>query len=85
MSSDSGVPLVYVPGKLYRESGVKYTYGGDEHGALTGDIGHYKIGDRVHLIPGHCDPTVNMHSYFVCVRKGIVEEIWPISARGPGI
>ena len=44
------------------------------------------LGDTVWLIPGHCDPTVNLHDHFVCVRGGLesgrVEAIWPVDARG---
>jgi D-serine deaminase-like pyridoxal phosphate-dependent protein len=38
--------------------------------------------ERVFLIPGHCDPTVNLYDYLVAVRSGIVEGVWPIEARG---
>jgi len=41
-----------------------------------------QVGDRVRLIPGHCDPTVNLYDELVCVRHGRVASIWPISARG---
>jgi 3-hydroxy-D-aspartate aldolase len=85
VSCDCGDPLPVVPNKPLRESGVKYTYAGDEHGILRGDISNYNVGDRVLLVPSHCDPTVNLHDYFVCIRNGKVEEIWPITARGPGL
>ncbi|TMH56529.1 MAG: DSD1 family PLP-dependent enzyme, partial [Betaproteobacteria bacterium] len=39
-------------------------------------------GDKVMLIPGHCDPTVNLHDWYVAVRAGPVEALWPITARG---
>ena len=42
------------------------------------------IGEKVLLIPSHCDPTVNLHDWFVCIRNNVVVDIWPISARGPG-
>ena len=32
--------------------------------------------------PGHCDPTVNLYDWYVCVRSGVVEALWPITARG---
>ena len=41
-----------------------------------------QLGDKVWLIPGHCDPTVNLHDWYVGVRHGRVEALWPISARG---
>lgn len=56
----------------------------DEHGKLI--LGPkakpLKVGEKVWLIPGHCDPTVNLHDWYVGVRNGRVEALWPISARG---
>ncbi len=56
----------------------------DEHGKLK--LGpkakKLKLGDKVMLIPGHCDPTVNLHDWYVGVRGGRVEALWPIAARG---
>jgi D-serine deaminase-like pyridoxal phosphate-dependent protein len=40
------------------------------------------LGDKLRLIPGHIDPTVNLHDWIVCVRAGRVEELWPVTARG---
>ncbi|HZV91629.1 MAG TPA: DSD1 family PLP-dependent enzyme [Caldimonas sp.] len=63
----------------------------DEHTVLqarpaSGAASLPGIGDTVWLIPGHCDPTVNLHSSYVVVRGGLdagrVEAIWPIEARG---
>ena len=34
------------------------------------------------LVPGHCDPTCNVHDWYVGVRNGKVETLWPVSARG---
>jgi hypothetical protein len=36
----------------------------------------------VRLIPGRCDPTVNLYDWHVCIRGGRVEQLWPITARG---
>lgn len=41
-----------------------------------------KLGDKLRLIPGHCDPTVNMYDWIVGVRKGVVEEVWRVAGRG---
>jgi 3-hydroxy-D-aspartate aldolase len=41
-----------------------------------------KLNDRLKLIPGHCDPTVNVHDWLVGVRDGRVEALWPVTARG---
>ncbi len=77
---DAGPPAVYDHPEL------GYEFKGDEHGMLsipeTGSS--LAIGDKVMLIPGHCDPTVNMYDQFVAVRNGWVEAVWPIDGRGPG-
>jgi D-serine deaminase-like pyridoxal phosphate-dependent protein len=40
------------------------------------------LGDRLWLIPGHCDPTVNLYDWIVGVRGTRVESVWPVAARG---
>ena len=54
--------------------------GGDEHGVLVGGP-RLDVGDRVVLLPAHCDPTVALHDFWVCHRGGVVETVEPI-ARG---
>lgn len=62
-----------------------FSSGGDEHGVLNGvPPGLLPVGSKVALIPSHCDPTVNQHFAFIGVRAGVVEQIFPIDARGPG-
>ena len=34
------------------------------------------------LVPGHCDPTVNLYDWIVGVRGTRVECLWPVAARG---
>jgi len=76
-SVDSGMPLVLdVPG-------ASYTKASDEHGVIElAGPGTLKLGQKVRLVPGHCDPTVNLYDWLVCYRGESVEAIWPISARG---
>jgi 3-hydroxy-D-aspartate aldolase len=74
-SVDSGMPTVW--GK----EGLKFTKASDEHGFIEGPQPP-ALGDKLLLVPGHCDPTVNLYDWYVCVRRGIVEQIWPITARG---
>ena len=68
--------------------GVRYTPLGDEHGSLVWDDGYTKsnqtlqIGDRVELIPSHCDTTINLFDTYYAHRNGKIEAIWPITARG---
>ena len=40
------------------------------------------LGDKPLLIPGHVDPTVNLHDWIVAVRNDRVEAVWPVDARG---
>lgn len=77
LSVDSGMPLVAdLPG-------VEFQKASDEHGVLALPAGTtLKVGDKLRLIPGHCDPTVNLYDWIVGVRNGKVECVWPITARG---
>ena len=76
-SIDSGMPSVA------DYPGVEYVKASDEHGVLQlNGAAHFRVGDKLKLIPGHCDPTVNLYDWFVCVRNGRVEALWPITARG---
>ena len=77
-SVDSGMPLVH------ERPGVKYVKASDEHGVLTVTAGARapRLGEKLLLVPGHCDPTVNLYDWFVCARKGRVEALWPVTARG---
>lgn len=77
-SVDSGLPLVW------GHEGLRYVRASDEHGVLEIADGAAAppLGAKLLLVPGHCDPTVNLHDWYVCVRRGVVEALWPISARG---
>ncbi|MDQ0392910.1 DSD1 family PLP-dependent enzyme [Labrys monachus] len=78
LAVDSGLPLVW------QREGVTYAGASDEHGKLTLAPGSspLKLDERVMLVPGHCDPTVDRYDWYVGVRNGRVECLWPISARG---
>lgn len=74
-SVDSGLPSVW------QRPGLAYVGASDEHGKLEGkDLP--RLGEKLLLVPGHCDPTVNLYDWYVCVRGGKVEALWPITARG---
>ena len=49
---------------------------------LSGSPGQLDIGAKIELITPHCDPTVNLHSRYHCVRGDTLVEIWPVDARG---
>jgi len=77
-SVDSGMPGVW------ERPGLSYTHASDEHGWVEIGPGAAPpgLGDKLLLVPGHCDPTVNLYDWYVCVRGGVVEALWPITARG---
>jgi 3-hydroxy-D-aspartate aldolase len=75
-SVDSGLPVVY------GRTDVKYIKCSDEHGVIEDLQGVLKVNDKLRLVPGHCDPTCNVHDWYVGVRGGKVEVVWPVSARG---
>ncbi|MEN3293822.1 MAG: D-threonine aldolase [Burkholderiales bacterium] len=76
-SVDSGMPSVW------RRGDLKYLKASDEHGVIvTPDSSAVALGEQLMLIPGHCDPTVNLYDLLVCIRGGRVEALWPIAARG---
>ena len=77
-SVDSGLPFVY------GRTDVKYIKCSDEHGVIDDPNGVLKVNDKLRLVPGHCDPTCNVHDWYVGVRNGKVETLWPVSARGKG-
>lgn len=75
-SVDSGLPVIFGRGD------VEYTKCSDEHGVVADPDGVLKVGDKLRLVPGHCDPTANVHDWYVGVRGDKVEVLWPVSARG---
>ena len=83
---DSGLPKVHA---FSSRSELVYSNGGDEHGILKPAAGSTRLpslGSMLWLIPGHCDPTVNLHDVMIGVRggllKGVVERIINVDARG---
>jgi D-serine deaminase-like pyridoxal phosphate-dependent protein len=77
-SGESGLPLVH------DRPGLTVTGLSDEHSKIEIAPGtpRPRLGEKLLLIPGHCDPTINLHDDYVCIRNGIVETSWPIQARG---
>lgn len=75
-SVDSGLPFVF------GRKDVEYVKCSDEHGVVADPSSALKVNDKLRLVPGHCDPTCNVHDWYVGVRGGKVETLWPVSARG---
>ncbi|MBD3642428.1 MAG: DSD1 family PLP-dependent enzyme [Marinobacter sp.] len=75
-SVDSGLPFIF------GRDDVEYIKCSDEHGVIADPQGVLAINEKLKLVPGHCDPTCNVHDWYVGVRNGKVETLWPVSARG---
>ncbi len=75
-SVDSGLPVIF------GRDDVEYIKCSDEHGVIADPNGALKLNDKLKLIPGHCDPTCNVYDWYVGVRGGKVECLWPVTARG---
>ena len=78
VSIDSGMPTVW------QRPDVRYVSASDEHGKLEygSETTAVKLGETLRLVPGHCDPTVDRFDWYVGVRGGRVECLWPVAARG---
>lgn len=76
LSTDAGPPK---PKAL----DARYLLRGDEHGEVAFDGGNpLALGDKVEIIPSHCDTTINLHDVYYVTRDGWVVAVWPIAARG---
>jgi D-serine deaminase-like pyridoxal phosphate-dependent protein len=71
LAFDSGPPLVC------GEPAATYEPASDEHGRLgiSGATNRLRIGDKIRLVPGHCDPTVNLYDWCVGIRGNRVEQL----------
>ena len=76
MSAESGLPRVFAA------DDIEYIGISDEHGVLADPADRLRLNDRLRLIPGHCDPTCNLHDWIVALRGDRVEALWPVGARG---
>lgn len=83
---DAGLPQVLARAPTGE---LEYLNGGDEHGILKPANGNQRVprlDETIWLVPGHCDPTVNLHNHLVGVsgglEKGRVEKIIRVDARG---
>ena len=83
---DSGLPKVLT---LEPTGELEFANGGDEHGILRPANGNQRLprlDETVWLIPGHCDPTVNLHNVLIGVAGGLqngrVDKIIRVDARG---
>jgi D-serine deaminase-like pyridoxal phosphate-dependent protein len=78
MATDAGSPLV-----MGHESAERYEFFGDEHGLVTsGPHSSFRRGDRLELVPPHCDPTVDRYDFIWLVRDHVLVGVADVDARG---
>lgn len=76
-SVDSGLPAIAGRPDLVFDTPS------DEHGIIRGPRQALPaLEQRLRLVPGHCDPTVNLHDWIIGIRADKVAAIWPVDARG---
>jgi D-serine deaminase-like pyridoxal phosphate-dependent protein len=72
-----------MPG-VWQQTAMRISSAADEHARLEYpcEVAGPALGDKLRLVPRHCDPTIDRFDWYVGVRAGRVECVWPISARG---
>ncbi|UXT85163.1 DSD1 family PLP-dependent enzyme [Agrobacterium tumefaciens] len=75
-SVDSGLPTVF------GRSDLAFVDASDEHGKIDDPGKTLVLGEKLKLVPGHCDPTCNLYDWYVVVRGERVEALWPVTGRG---
>ncbi|GEM74942.1 DSD1 family PLP-dependent enzyme [Vibrio sagamiensis] len=78
LSIDSGMATVL------DNTNLIYQTGGDEHGIIHAKNKEHNlnIGDRIVLVPSHCDTTLNNFDFAYCVRENKVINKICIEGRG---
>ena len=78
MATDAGVPLI-----VGHETTTSYQFFGDEQGMVTCDARHpFRRGERLELVPPHCDPTVDRYDVIWLVHDDVVIDVIDVTARG---
>ena len=83
LSSD-GLPRFGTYGAILGDANAYFSACSEEHGHL--DISRserdYAVGDRVHALPNHICPVVNLSNRVYGCRGEVVEVEWRVDARG---
>lgn len=72
-------------GRLKEHPEIYLNRKSDEHSSFDIPEGsglQFSIGQKLEIIPNHACPTTNLYDVIHAVRKGRVEEVWPVSCRG---
>ena len=70
--------------KIVGREAFKVSAGSAEHGVVTypTDATPFVIGDWLQLRPADIATVFSLHDCAFCVRDGVLEAVWPITARG---
>jgi D-serine deaminase-like pyridoxal phosphate-dependent protein len=65
-------------------SEATFQFYGDEFGMLTWPAKSKRLplARKVEFVTPHCDPTVNLHNVYHCVRGSRLVDIWSVDGRG---
>jgi D-serine deaminase-like pyridoxal phosphate-dependent protein len=78
MATDAGVPVVLGP-----DLTSTYSFFGDEQGLVSCAAEHpLRRGERIELVPPHCDPTVDRYDIIWLVHDDVVVDVIDVTARG---
>jgi D-serine deaminase-like pyridoxal phosphate-dependent protein len=77
MATDAGVPSVL------GHDAATFAFFGDEHGRVTnGDGPAFQRGERLELLPPHCDTTIDRYEVIWLVHDDVVVDVIEVVARG---
>jgi len=79
ISHEFGMPVLEIDHRRLELSSLAEEHGIIRHPAAAKSM---NVGDVIELIPTHGCTTINLHDFFCGIRKGIVECVWRIEARG---
>lgn len=87
VTCDAGWKALYeVPTRplILKPEGYQYDWFGDEHGKIfpRSNKSLPRLGDKLELMTGHCDPTINMYDFFYITENDVIVDVWPIEMRG---
>jgi D-serine deaminase-like pyridoxal phosphate-dependent protein len=76
MATDAGVATIA------DRPDARFGFFGDEQGLVSSTGDALRVGDRLALVPPHCDPTVNLYDTLWLVKGDVVVGATDVTARG---
>jgi D-serine deaminase-like pyridoxal phosphate-dependent protein len=77
MATDAG------PAAVVGNEEATFAFFGDEQGMVTNGAGPaFRRGERLELVPPHCDPTIDKYDVIWLVHDDVVVDVIDVTARG---